>query len=50
MKRKLDYIIESDDDCRLVFRFYPRSSSCHSFNEEPPKSWGDIKYIIHGRF
>lgn len=47
MNRKLDYIIESDDDCRLVFRFYPRSSSCHSFNEEPPKSWGDVYKVYY---
>lgn len=47
MKRKLDYIIESDDDCRLIFRFYPRSSSCHSFNEEPPKSWGEVYKVYY---
>ena len=47
MKRKLDYIIESDDDCRLIFRFYPRSSSCHSFNEEAPKSWGEVYKVYY---
>ena len=37
-KRKIDYIIEQSDDERLIFRFYPRKSSCHSFGDEPPKS------------
>ena len=40
-KRKIDYIIEHADDERLIFRFYPRQSSCHSFGNEPPKNWDD---------
>lgn len=42
IKRKLDFIIEEDDYSRLIFRFYPRQSSCHSFNDEPPKSWSEV--------
>lgn len=44
MKRKLDYIIKEDKEFfeRIVFRFYPRQSHCHSFNEEPPKTYEDI--------
>ena len=41
-KRKIDYIIEQSDDERLIFRFYPRQSSCHSFGDEPPKDWSDV--------
>lgn len=41
-KRKIDYIIEENDNSRLIFRFYPRQSSCHSFGDEPPKSWDDV--------
>lgn len=41
-ERKIDYIIEQSEDERLIFRFYPRQSSCHSFGEEPPKDWNDI--------
>lgn len=25
-----------------TFAFYPQESSCHSFGEEPPKSWEDV--------
>ena len=41
-KRKIDYIIEQSDDERLIFRFYPRQSHCHSFGDEPPKNREDI--------
>lgn len=46
-KRKIDYIIEQSDDERLIFRFYPRQSSCHSFGEELPKSWKDVYKVYY---
>lgn len=46
-KRKIDYIIEQSDDERLVFRFYPRQSSCHSFGNEPPKSWSEVYKVYY---
>lgn len=46
-KRKIDYIIEQSDDERLIFRFYPRQSSCHSFGDEPPKSWSDVYKVYY---
>lgn len=46
-KRKIDYIIEQEDDERLIFRFYPRQSSCHSFGDEPPKSWSDVYKVYY---
>lgn len=46
-KRKLDYIIKQSQDERLVFRFYPRRSHCHSFNEEPPKSWEEVYKVYY---
>ena len=41
-KRKIDFILGENELYKTVFRFYPRRSSCHSFNEEPPKSWQDV--------
>ena len=41
-KRKIDYILEQNNDERLIFRFYPRRSSCHSFGDEPPKDENDV--------
>lgn len=46
-KRKIDYIIEQSDDERLIFRFYPKQSSCHSFGDEPPKSWSDVYKVYY---
>lgn len=42
MKRKIDFIIYESKDERIVFRFYPRKSHVHSFNDEPPKSWAEV--------
>jgi hypothetical protein len=46
-KRKIDYIIKQSDDERLIFRFYPRQSSCHSFGDEPPKDWNDVYKVYY---
>ena len=52
--KKLDFEIEpwrSDfpEGCstRLIFRFYPRASSCHSFNDELPKSWDEVYKVYY---
>ena len=41
-RRKIDFVLEEDDFEKVVFRFYPRQSSCHSFGDEPPKSHEDV--------
>lgn len=46
-KRKIDYIIEQSDDERLIFRFYPRQSSCHSFGDNPPQDWSDVYKVYY---
>ena len=46
-KRKIDYIIREEDDERLIFRFYPRQSSCHSFNEVPPTKPEEIYKVYY---
>ena len=46
-KRKIDFIIEQEEDERLIFRFYPRQSSCHSFGDEPPKSWSEVYKVYY---
>ena len=46
-KRKIDYIIEEQDDYRLIFRFYPRRSSCHSFGDEPPTKPEEIYKVYY---
>lgn len=46
-KRKIDFILYEDDYGKLIFRFYPRQSSCHSFNDEPPKSWKEVYKVYY---
>jgi hypothetical protein len=42
MKRKIDFIIREEDDEKLLFRFYPRRSHVHSFNDKPPTNWDEV--------
>lgn len=46
-EKNIDFIIKECDDERLIFRFYPRQSSCHSFNYEPPKTVEDIYKVYY---
>lgn len=46
-KRKLDFIIKEDDNSRLIFRFYPRRSSCHSFNDKPPTKPEEVYKVYY---
>ena len=46
-KRKIDFVLEESDTSKLIFRFYPRRSSCHSFDDEPPKDWNDVYKVYY---
>lgn len=46
-KRKIDFVLEEDEYYKIVFRFYPRQSSCHSFGDEPPKNHDDIYKVYY---
>lgn len=46
-KRKIDFILKEENDERLIFRFYPRQSSCHSFGDKPPKSWSNVYKVYY---
>lgn len=41
-KRKIDFTLDENEYRKIIFRFYPRRSSCHSFGNEPPKSYNDV--------
>lgn len=43
----IDFVIEEHNDEKIVFRFRPRSSSCHSFGNEPPKEWKDVYKVYY---
>ena len=46
-KRKIDFIIRESEYDKIIFRFYPRKSSCHSFGDKPPKSWDDVYKVYY---
>ena len=46
-KRHIDFILHKDEDSTIVFRFYPRQSTCHSFGFSPPTSWNDVYKVYY---
>lgn len=47
MRKRFDFILEETDTHRILFRFYPRRSSCHSFDDNPPKTWEDVYKVYY---
>ena len=46
-KRKFDFVLHEDNDEITIFRFYPRQSSCHSFNTKPPTKPEEIYKVYY---
>ena len=46
-RRKIDFFIHDNIHEKLIFRFYPRQSHCHSFGDEPPKSWNEVYKVYY---
>ena len=44
-----DFILaeERANDERLIFRFNPDKSRCHSFNDDPPKTWKEVYKVYY---
>ena len=47
MKRHIDFVIKSDEFEEIKFRFLPKSSHCHSWNENPPASWRQVYKVYY---
>ena len=48
MKNKLDFIIDEDSQIyRTIFRIYPKSTTIHSFDENPPKTWKEVYKVYY---
>lgn len=45
--RKIDFVLYENYREKVVFRFYPRKSSCHSHNDAPPKEWKDVYKVYY---
>lgn len=46
-ERKLDFVLKERNGYRLIFRFYPKQSHCHSFNDNPPTSWNEVYKVYY---
>ena len=46
-KNNIDFVIYDNKYESLIFRFLPNSSSCHSFGDEPPKTWKEVYKVYY---
>ena len=46
-RKKIDFVLNEFDNEILIFRFYPKSSSCHSFGPVPPKTWEEVYKVYY---
>lgn len=46
-KHRIDFTLHENDYSKIVFRFRPDLSNCHSFNDEPPKSWKGVYKVYY---
>ena len=44
---RFDFFIFEDEYKRVIFRFLPNDSHCHSFDENPPKSWREVYKVYY---
>ena len=47
MKKKIDFIFEDSGNNRKIFRFYPRRSHVHGFDDECPKNWKEVYKVYY---
>ncbi len=47
MSKHFDFVLEEGTSKRILFRFYPKRSSCHSFDDDPPKTWQDVYKVYY---
>lgn len=46
-KKHIDFVLYEDNYEKLIFRFYPRLSSCHSFDENLPTKWEEVYKVYY---
>ena len=44
---KIDFIISETEYEKIIFRFRPNESSCHSHNDKPPTSWREVYKVYY---
>ena len=46
-KRHMDFVLSEDEYDKTVFRFYPKASHMHGFDENPPASLDDVYKVYY---
>lgn len=46
-RRKIDFVLHESDFEKVIFRFYPRQSNCHSFGDKPPTKWEEVYKVYY---
>lgn len=46
-KSKIDFVIHEDNREKIIFRFLPKQSSCHSFGDDPPTKWEEVYKVYY---
>ena len=46
-KHRIDFTLYENDYSKIIFRFRPDISNCHSFNDELPKSWDEVYKVYY---
>ena len=46
-KHRIDFILYENDYSKIIFRFFPQQSHCHSFGDTPPKNWEEVYKVYY---
>lgn len=44
---QISFVLKEGQFSKLIFRFLPQLSSCHSFDDNPPKSWQEVYKVYY---
>lgn len=47
MKQKIDFILHNDWFYKDIFRFYPRRTHVHGFDDDPPNNWSEVYKVYY---
>lgn len=46
-KHRIDFTLYENNYFKIIFRFRPDRSSCHSNNDIPPKTWNEVYNVYY---
>ena len=46
-KHRIDFTLYANDYSKIVFRFRPDLSNCHSYGDVPPRSWDEVYKVYY---